>query len=158
MTVQNLCDHSGYSRDHSKCRCLNNVRALSQSKNEKLYKTGSARGDVRFRRMSANNLLPLENASGLLKTPLPRDVQQSFNQPKNVWYFKFTYPSVRQFLSVILPSTIIPEKMYSVLSRVPAKRTPNQLDPLFSVRVVITHFYVLAHFGIVAWFCCQACL
>ena len=43
--------------------------------NEQLYKTGSARGDVRLRRISTNNLHSLENASGLLKAPLPRDVQ-----------------------------------------------------------------------------------
>ena len=51
----------------------NNV-ALSQNKNEQLYKTGSARGDAWLRRISANNLLPLilENASSLLKTLLPR--------------------------------------------------------------------------------------
>ena len=46
--------------------------ALSQNKNEQLYKTGSARDDVWLRRISANNLLTLENASGLLKTLLPR--------------------------------------------------------------------------------------
>ena len=46
--------------------------ALSQNKNEQLYKTGSARGDVWLGRISANNLLTLENASGLLKTLLPR--------------------------------------------------------------------------------------
>ena len=39
--------------------------ALSQNKNEQLYKTGSARGDVWLRRISANNVLTLENASGL---------------------------------------------------------------------------------------------
>ena len=46
--------------------------ALSQNKNEQLYKTGSARGDAWLGRISANNLLTLENASGLLKTLLPR--------------------------------------------------------------------------------------
>ena len=46
--------------------------ALSQNKNEQLYKTGSARGDAWLGRISANNLLTLENASGLLKTLSPR--------------------------------------------------------------------------------------
>ena len=50
---------------------MNNVRALSQNKNEQLYKTGGARGDVRLSRISAKNLLSLENASVLLKAPLP---------------------------------------------------------------------------------------
>ena len=50
---------------------MNNV-ALSQNKNEQLYKTGSDRGDAWLRRISANNLLPLENVSSLLKTLLPR--------------------------------------------------------------------------------------
>ena len=45
---------------------------LSQNKNEELYKTGSARADAWLGRISANNLLTLENASGLLKTLLPR--------------------------------------------------------------------------------------
>ena len=44
--------------------------ALSQNKNEQLYKTGSARGDAWLGRISANNLLTLENASGYY-----RDVQ-----------------------------------------------------------------------------------
>ena len=51
--------------------CMNNV-ALYQNKNQQLCKTGSARGDAWLRRISANNLLPLENASSLLKTLLPR--------------------------------------------------------------------------------------
>ena len=42
--------------------------ALSQNKNEQLYKSGSARGDAWLWRISANNLLTLENSSGLLKT------------------------------------------------------------------------------------------
>ena len=46
--------------------------ALSQSKNGQLYKTGSARGDAGLGRISANDLLTLENASGLLKTLLSR--------------------------------------------------------------------------------------
>ena len=46
--------------------------ALSQNKKEQLYKTDSAQGDAWFRRISANNLLTLENAIGLLKTLLPR--------------------------------------------------------------------------------------
>ena len=46
--------------------------ALSQNKNEQLYKTGSARGDAWLGRIPANNLLTLENASGLLKTLLLR--------------------------------------------------------------------------------------
>ena len=45
---------------------------LPQNKNEQLYKTGSARGDAWLGRISANNLLTLENASGLLKTLSPR--------------------------------------------------------------------------------------
>ena len=52
-------------------KSMNNV-ALSQNKNEQLYKTGSARGDACLRRISANNLLPLENVSSLLKTLLPQ--------------------------------------------------------------------------------------
>ena len=40
--------------------------------NEQLYKTGSARGNAWLGRISANNLLTLENASGLLRTLLPR--------------------------------------------------------------------------------------
>ena len=46
--------------------------ALSQNKNEQLHKTGSAPGDAWLGRIPANNLLTLENASGLLKTLLPR--------------------------------------------------------------------------------------
>ena len=49
--------------------------ALSQNKNEQLYKTGSARGVAWLGRMSANNLLTLENASGLFKRHYYRDVQ-----------------------------------------------------------------------------------
>ena len=41
--------------------------ALSQNKTEQLYKTGGARGDAGLGHISANNLLTLENASGLLK-------------------------------------------------------------------------------------------
>ena len=48
---------------------MNNV-ALSQNENDSLYKTDSARGDAWLRRISANNLLPLENARSLLKTTL----------------------------------------------------------------------------------------
>ena len=48
------------------------IVALSQNKNEQLCKIGSARGDVLLRRISANSLLTLENASGMLKTLLPR--------------------------------------------------------------------------------------
>ena len=47
-------------------------KGLSQNKNEQLYKTGSARGDAWLGRISANNLLTLENASSLLRTLLPR--------------------------------------------------------------------------------------
>ena len=46
--------------------------ALSQNKNEQLYKTGSSRGDAWLGRISANNLLTLQNARGLLKTLLAR--------------------------------------------------------------------------------------
>ena len=46
--------------------------ALFQDKNEQLYLTGSVRGDAWLGRISANNLITLENASGLLKTLLPR--------------------------------------------------------------------------------------
>ena len=49
--------------------------ALFQNKNEQLYKTGSARGDAWLGRMSANNLLTLENASGLFKRQYYRDAQ-----------------------------------------------------------------------------------
>ena len=45
---------------------------VPQNINEQLYKTGSARGDAWLGRISANNLLTLENASGLLKTLSPR--------------------------------------------------------------------------------------
>ena len=47
--------------------------ALSQNKNEQLYKTGSARGDAWLERISANNLLTLENPSG--QRHYYRDVQ-----------------------------------------------------------------------------------
>ena len=43
--------------------------AVCQNKNEQLYKF---RGDAWLRRISVNNLLTLENASGLLKTLLPQ--------------------------------------------------------------------------------------
>ena len=43
---------------------------LSQNKNGQLHKTGSALGDAWLGRISANNLLTLENASGYY-----RDVQ-----------------------------------------------------------------------------------
>ena len=42
--------------------------ALFQNKTEQLYKTSSAQGDAWLGRISANNLLTLENAIGLLKT------------------------------------------------------------------------------------------
>ena len=51
-------------------------------------------------------------------------------------------PSVNFFQSSFL-SRLSQKKMYSFLSRVRAKRTPNQLEPLFSLRIVISHFYVL---------------
>ena len=123
--------------------------------NEQLYKTGCAQGDVRLRRILANNLLPLENASGLLRAPLPRCSISLLTSLKKFGINLPIRPSVNFVISSFRPR-LSQKKMYSVLSRVRAKRTPNQLDPLFSVRLVITH--VLAHFGIVAWFCRYACL
>ena len=71
--MKNLYDLSAESQDHFEMQmhaCTSIT--LSQNKNEQLYKNGNARGDAWLRRISANNLLILENASGLLKTLLPR--------------------------------------------------------------------------------------
>ena len=70
---------------------MNNV-ALYQNKNEQLYKPGSARGDAWLRRISSNNLLPLENASSLLKTLLPQFPKVSGLTLKSL---VLIYPSVR---------------------------------------------------------------
>ena len=80
--------------------------------NEQLYKTGSARGDAWLRRISANNLLTLVNASDLSKTLLPRcpivfELKIGIDlpiRPSNPLF----HPSVHDY----------PPKMYSVLPRV----------------------------------------
>ena len=86
---------------------------LSQNKNKELYKTGSGRGDACLRRISANNLLPLENARNFLKTTLLR-CPTVFELPKKG--LVLIYPSLHPSISLFHPSVHdYPRKMYTVL-------------------------------------------
>ena len=149
-----ICTINAESRNHSKCRCMYNVTLFPPPPQKKRKQKRTIMHNRQCSRWCMVETHISEQSISFEDT-----ITAMFN---SLWTTQKKFgitlpirPSVRPSITLLHFSVhdYPRNKMYAVLSRIQAKRTPNQFcwdKSSVSVGLVITHFHFLAHFEIVA--------